>query len=389
MRNRHLGLLAAATALIAPLSACTDNSASTSDGASSSGEISVVSTADKCTVSAGEAPSGNLVFTVENKGSEVTEFYLLGADGVRVVGEVENIGPGLTRDLVVKASPGDYKTVCKPGMKGDGIQAAFTVTEGEEVVLGADEAELVATATEQYKLYVGAEVQTLVDKTAEFAKLYIDGKDDEARALYAPARVHWERIEPVAESFGDLDPRLDLREADLEEGQAWTGWHAIEKDLWPPASGFVARTSAQRKALADQLVADTEDLASRVKDLKFTPHQLGNGAKELLDEMATGKITGEEDRYSHTDLADFAANWEGSKKGVDVLRTVLDSKKADFLADYDRAAATLDGLIAEQKQGDGYARYDTVSTADIQALSDALTAVSEQVGKIGAALAQQ
>ena len=105
--------------------------------------------------------------------------------------------------------------------------------------------------------------------------------------------------------------------------------------------------------------------------------------------MATGKITGEEDRYSHTDLADFAANWEGSKKGVDVLRTVLDSKKADFLADYDRAAATLDGLIAEQKQGDGYARYDTVSTADIQALSDALTAVSEQVGKIGAALAQQ
>jgi len=72
-----------------------------------------------------------------------------------------------------------------------------------------------------------------------------------------------------------------------------------------------------------------------------------------------------------------------------VLRPVLDSKKADFLADYDRAAATLDGLIAEQKQGDGYARYDTVSTADIQALSDALTAVSEQVGKIGAALAQQ
>ena len=73
----------------------------------------------------------------------------------------------------------------------------------------------------------------LVVKTQEFVDLYKAGDDEAARALYADARVHWERIETVAESFGDLDPRMDAREADLEPGQKWTGWHLIEKDLWP------------------------------------------------------------------------------------------------------------------------------------------------------------
>ncbi|HZK59532.1 MAG TPA: EfeM/EfeO family lipoprotein [Cryobacterium sp.] len=69
--------------------------------------------------------------------------------------------------------------------------------------------------------------------TRAFAVAYIAGDDDLARSLYAPTRAHWERVETIAESFGDLDPKLDLREADLEPGQEWTGWHAIEKDLWP------------------------------------------------------------------------------------------------------------------------------------------------------------
>jgi len=234
MRPRPLGLLAGALLLV-PLAACTDNDPSASSEEGGAGTISVVSTADACDLSATEAPSGNLVFSVENQGDEVTEFYLLGDDGVRIVGEVENVGPGLTRELVVKAAPGDYKTACKPGMTGDGIQADFTVTEGDEVVLGEDEQALVDTATSQYALYVENEVEALVEETKAFAASYVAGDDDDARDAYAPTRVHWERIEPVAESFGDLDPRLDLREADLEDGQTWTGWHRIEKDLWPPA----------------------------------------------------------------------------------------------------------------------------------------------------------
>ena len=108
---------------VAVAASCTSN-----DTAAGSRTLDVTSTADACEIGASEAPAGRIVFKVTNDGSEVTEFYLLADDGQRVVGEVENIGPGLTRDLVVEASPGKYITACKPGMVGDGIRAPFTVT---------------------------------------------------------------------------------------------------------------------------------------------------------------------------------------------------------------------------------------------------------------------
>ena len=104
-------------------------------------------------------------------------------------------------------------------------------------------------------------------KTEEFAELYKAGEDDEARALYPAARVHWERIETVAESFGDLDPKMDLREADLEPGQEWTGWHRIEKDLWPArAKGYKPLSDAGRAKYADDLVTNTETLYDKTRD---------------------------------------------------------------------------------------------------------------------------
>ena len=75
--------------------------------------------------SATSAPSGALTFAVTNGGTKVTEFYLYGEDGLRIVGEVENIGPGITRELVMKVEPGNYITACKPGMVGEGIRAPF------------------------------------------------------------------------------------------------------------------------------------------------------------------------------------------------------------------------------------------------------------------------
>ena len=85
--------------------------------------INVDSSADACDARPPtKAPSGNVVFKVKNTGNEVTEFYLYGEDGMRIVGEIENIGPGLSRDLVVRAAPGKYVTACKPGMNGEGIR---------------------------------------------------------------------------------------------------------------------------------------------------------------------------------------------------------------------------------------------------------------------------
>ena len=42
------------------------------------------------------------------------------------------------------------------------------------------------------------------------------------------------------------------------------------------------------------------------------PAQVANGSVDLLGEVAKSKVTGEEERYSHTDLGDFEANVDGA-----------------------------------------------------------------------------
>ena len=85
--------------------------------------------------------------------------------------------------------------------------------------LTATQVALVEQAGTAYADYVRAETARLLDGTRAFVTAYKAGQDDRARALYARTRMHWETIEPVAESFGDLDPRTDAREVDLESGR--------------------------------------------------------------------------------------------------------------------------------------------------------------------------
>ena len=394
VRTLTTGAVAAIVGVVA-LAGCTDNrtggtaepGVSTTPGAGGPAKVTVTSTDDDCLVSEGEAPSGNVVFTVTNGGSKVTEFYLLGKDGLQIIGEVENIGPGLTRDLVLRATPGSYFTACKPGMVGDGIRADFKVTDsGYKPTDTAAEAELIKTANTQYGAYVRSQAEELVVETRKFVALYKAGKHDEARTLYADARMHWERIEPVAESFGDLDPKMDLREADLEEGQKWTGWHRIEKDLWPPESGYQGMTDSQRAAIADTLMADTNTLLRRTRSLTYTVDQIGNGAKELLDEVATGKVTGEEEAWSHTDLWDFQANLDGARVGFEGLRPVLKSKNPELDKQIATRLTALQELLDQYRRGDGFVLYTALSKEQVKELSDSVNALSEPLSKLTAAV---
>ncbi|MBX3117119.1 MAG: EfeM/EfeO family lipoprotein [Cryobacterium sp.] len=384
--SRSLAIFATAAISALTLSGCVPNQ----PGGSGATTIKVDSSADECAVSAAEAPSRSLIFAVTNSGSQVTEFYLLADDGLRIIGEVENIGPGISRNLVVNAYPGDYFTVCKPGMIGAGIgRAAFKVTDsGAHLALAGDVSEQVETANANYKAYVKDQVEQLVTGTEAFAKAYIAGDDDAARALYAPARMHWERIETVAESFGDLDPRMDLREADLEEGQEWTGWHAIEKDLWPAEAeaGFEAYSSEKRNALADQLVADTHTLYEKVQDLNYSLDQQTNEAIGLLDEVASGKITGEEEAWSHTDLWDFQANIDGARVLFEGVKPILEQKDAELAKTLTSEFASLQKLLDAQRVGDGFRLYTELSPAEIKALSDQVNALAEPLAGLTAAL---
>jgi iron uptake system component EfeO len=378
-------LTALTAVLVLPLAACSlteDNKS-----AKASNKITVTSSDDACDVSADEAESGTVAFTVKNTGSKVTEFYLYGEDGLRIAGEVENIGPGLTRDLVLTAQPGKYFTACKPGMTGKGIRAAFTVADSgkDTSIKGVDQA-AIDTALTQYASYVKDQAGQLVAATQEFITAYKAGNDDEARALFPVARTHWEGIETVAESFGDLDPRTDLREADLEPGQKWTGWHRIEKDLWPPAGGYEALTPAQRATYADDLMKNIDTLHTRVQTLKYTIDQISNGSKGLLDEVATTKITGEEDTWSHTDLWDFQANLDGAKVGYETLEPLLEVKDKALSETIGTRFAALQKLLDKYKRGDGFVFYDKVNDAQRKELSDAVSALAEPLSKMTGAL---
>ncbi len=386
--NRLITAACAATVLATSAACSLTESNDTSAKSGGNGTVNVESSADKCDLTASKAPSGNVVFKVKNTGDEVTEFYFYAEDGLRIVGEIENVGPGLSRDLVVRAAPGTYVTSCKPGMTGQGLRSKFTVTDSgtSTKITGVDQATIDA-ATSQYAAYVRDQSQQLVDETTKFATAYKAGNDDEARKIFPHARQYWERIETVAESFGDLDPKMDLREADLEEGQKWTGWHRIEKDLWPPASGYKAMTPAERATYVDDLLANTKILDKRVQNLKYTVDQIGNGSKGLLDEVASGKITGEEDIWSHTDLYDFQANVDGARVGFEGLKPLLEVKDPALAKQIETAFDNLQPLLDKYKRGtDDFVFYDTVTDAQRKELSDAVNALAEPLSKMTGAI---
>ncbi|HZE37884.1 MAG TPA: iron uptake system protein EfeO [Stackebrandtia sp.] len=364
-------LVGTAALAILAMAACTEKPGDTASG----GPIAVKATDDSCEVSATKTKAGTVTFKVSNKGTKVTEFYVYGK-GDRVMSEVENITPGLTRKLIVELPAGKYQTACKPGMVGDGIRGKFTVT-GKSEKLDADAN--VKQAVKDYEKYVSQQADSLVTKTKEFTDAVKAKKIDKAKELFPVARTYWERIEPVAEKFGDLDPKLDGRADDhpkREKDPQFTGFHRLEYDLWKK------KDLSDSAKYAKQLNDGVQEVAKRAKSEKVAPLDLANGAKGLLDEVATMKITGEEDRYSHTDLWDFAANLEGSQAAIAALRPVIDDRDPKLGKQLDDLFSKAKKELAKYAEGDGYRGWDKLSKDDLKKLSDAINALGEPVSKV-------
>ena len=336
-------------------------------GGTATDVIPVAAADDACEVQAGDLEAGTHEFVVTNGGSTTTEFYVY-AEGDRVMAEVENIDPGLSRKLLAELPAGTYEAVCKPGMAGEGVRQQLTVI-GEAAQLSDDES--LAQAGADYQRYVRSQTAALLEQTSAFVDAVTAGDLAGAKALYPVARTYWERIEPVAEVFGDLDPRIDGREGDQAEGEDFTGFHRIEKALWQ--EGDVSGMGGY----ADQLLTDVEEIVARADETTLEPLQLANGAKALLDEVAGGKITGEEDRYSHTDLWDFQANVEGSKAAIAALRPVLVERDAGLVKTIDAKFAAVDALLAKHAKGSGFKLYTELSKEEIKKLATAIDAVAE------------
>ena len=157
----------------------------------------------------------------------------------------------------------------------------------------------------EYKLYVTRSFARLVAETKAFTDAVKAGDVAKAKALFAPTRTHYEQIEPIAELFSDLDGSMDSRADDHEQAEkdpGFTGFHRIEYGLWTENS------TAGLAPFADKLMADVNELNSRITGLVFPPDVVVGGAAALMEEVAATKISGEEDRYSRTDFWDFQAN---------------------------------------------------------------------------------
>ena len=381
-----------------------DETAAAEDGVS---YVDVVITDDSCDVTPAEVGSGYVTFNVTNAGTQANEFEILANDRLQIISERENITPGQAAEVTVILEPGDYFSASKTNMVGALVDVRpFTVTDSGFVIeVSEDEQAMRDEAVTNYIAYIQDQAGQLLAETENFVEVYKSGDFEQARALYAPVRAHYERIEPTAEAFGDIDPALDYREADLNEGDTWTtlqdtenpwtGWHKIEKDLWKDSKDtwlegneddeYDGLSDDERAATADQLLADTQTLYDMVSADDFTVglDDVSNGAIDLLEEVATSKISGEEEAFSRTDLWDFQANVEGAQVAYGNVKKLCVAKNPDLADEIDAQLETMHSLLAQYGSiEDGYRYYNELSDEEVRELSDQVNALRNPLAQL-------
>lgn len=377
VHRRLVALALAALTTAGLLGACTGEGTGT--GGSTAGAVVVTASDTECVPATTSLSAGVVTLRIENRGSRDNELYLLRADG-SVVGE-RGVGPGASAELAVDVTPGPHVVRCKPGRAGDGISVPVVVG-GAVAATTARDPRLDAAVT-AYRGYVAEQARDSLAGARRLAAAIDAGDAARARSLYAASRVGWERIEPVAESFGDLDPRIDMREADLEQGQRWGGWHALEKQLWVGAAASGDTRDAE--PVAARLVADLGELVARVPTAEITPTSMANGAKELLDEVAATKVTGEEEAFSHTDLVDVQANVTGARRVLTLLEPVLTERDAELRTLLTTRFEALQAVLDRHRTGTGdtaFRTYTDVTGQQRRELSEAVDAVAEPLSRL-------
>ena len=232
-----------------------------------------------------------------------------------------------------------------------------------------------------YKDFAIEQLDQFVIATEAFVAAVKAGDLEKAKELYAPARMYFERSEPIAESFGDLDPRIDARLVDIQEegkgDEEWSGYHKLEYALWSEG------TTEGYEEVADQLLKDVKELRAKVETVEVTPDLMITGAVDLLNEVSTSKITGEEEVYSHTDLYDFKANVEGAEKIFEIFKEKLAQKDPDLVRTLEDNFSALDSLLQKYEDGNGgYVSYETLTEEDTKALAAAVDNLGEPLSRM-------
>jgi iron uptake system component EfeO len=381
-------LLVSVPALIATaalLSACGGSSSTAKSAAASD---SVQSTVNIALTPAGCAPkpatvqAGQVDVNVDNKDAgAVSEAELRTSDLSHILGEQENLTPGLSGGFSLTLQPGHYVVNC-PGASQ--MHWTFTV-KGKTTGQAWNKNPVLVNAVGQYSKYVDGNVAELVKSTKQMCTAIGTGNLTAAKVAYPPARVYYERIEPVAEIWGALDTEIDGRwDNPVTVESQFIGFHRIEQIMWE--NGTLAGTAQ----LCGGLVHHESQLLTLVGAASYNPLEIASGAADLINEAGTAKVTGEEERYSNTDLVVLQANVDAAQKVVDLLRPYLKTKDPGLLKQIDTTGAAATELVSTFKatpgyDDTGYVEYSTVLDTDRAKLSKTLAAYDKALSKLSLA----
>jgi iron uptake system component EfeO len=378
-RPAATGIVALASlALLA--SACSSSHGSSGSAASAhTSTVTIDLTPQGCAPKPAKIAAGPVQFNVTNTNAgAVSEAELRTSNLAKILGEQENLTPGLSGGFSLDLQPGTYKINCP----GASVQHwNFTVTGKASGASWQSNPQL-AAAVSSYGSYIDQNAASLVTHTQAFCQAIDAGNMAQAEVLYPKARVYYERIEPVAEIWGSLDTEIDGRwENPVTVASQFIGFHKIEQLIWADD------TLAGTPKLCSALVGHEQQLLTLVRSAQYNPLEMASGATDLINEAATSKISGEEERYSNTDLPVFQANVDGAMEVVGLLQPYLQHKDPGLLSQIRQRNAAVATLLAKYKASPGYddtgyVEYSTVLDPQRRQLSTAVNALAESLSKL-------
>lgn len=356
--------------------------AATKRAASAGPETVVNIHARNCEPSALTVPAGKHAFRIVNQSERAVEWEIL--DGVLVVEERENIAPGLSQVINANLMPGDYVITCGLLSNPRGTLHVTPTAESDAKAKARPSMTAFIGPLSEYRVYLSLQGSALIKSVTALQQAIETGDLSAAQAAYLPARAAYQRIAPAAQRMAELDNAINAR-ADYyekrEQDPGFAGFHRLEYALFQQHSLDGLTPVAQR------LTTDVTQLKQQLLAQSLAPEQLTGIVIRNLRGLADIRSNGEEERYSHSDLNGFAANLEGTRKVIDLLRPLLSKTAGDLLHTLDAAAVDFDTTLGALRTENGYRPYDQVEAgqrqqiaAKARALADALEGIDPALG---------
>ncbi|WP_095180006.1 iron uptake system protein EfeO [Pseudomonas sp. Irchel 3F6] len=335
-----------------------------------------------CEPNALTVPAGRASFRIVNRSERAVEWEIL--DGVLVVEERENIAPGLSQVINANLQPGDYAITCGLLSNPRGTLHVTPTAASDAAAKAKPSMVAFVGPLSEFRVYLAVQGSALIKAVTALNQAIASGDLAQAQALYLPARAAYQRLAPAAQRLAELDNHINAR-ADYfekrEQDPAFVGFHRLEYAL------FEQRKLDDVAPIAQRLLADVTTLKQQLLAQSLPPEQLVGIVVRNLNSLADVRAgSGEEERYSHSDLNGFAANAQTARKVVDLLRPMLSKSSADVLANVDQAMSDFDNQLNAFKSADGYVSYDAVAAAQRQQIAAKAKALAAAMDGIDPAL---